>query len=427
VKRSTIALVAVMLVGFALRFYFATMPGYPSDIKWWSVMARRDALVGLPHVYDPYVFDPNIGVYPPVYHVMLNVVGLPYRWLFSPTFVLGTPTLKFMLKLLPILWEGVLALVIYVCGRRFSGERNALLAAGAYFLNPSILYTVAYWGMFGDSFYALCIVLTLFAYQREKPLWAGVAIAVGVLFKPQTAAFLPLILWWAVYPFSAFKWRRALLVGAGIALTTALVFLPFLLAKTLPNAVSALRNTVGLFPVLSANAHNSWWLISGGHGWQSDLKPVIGSLDARTAGLIAFGGAYLLALFRRRDGFEGFFSAAYVGFAFFMLSTEMHENYLYPVVALLMIVWRASPFHAGLALTITVTSLANMALHDIVNNPAAVLPADTLNTLRLINSAINAAAFTVWTLAFLVEYGRRMSAALRSRTAVSDPTHSPAA
>jgi len=413
-QHAGLILLGLLALGLALRLYFASMPGYPGDIDGWSRMSALAVRFGYPHMYDPGIFNRDEGVYPPFYHVMLNAVGLIYRQFVSPTFALGSPELNALLKLFPIVCEMLLAATLY-WGLRATGDRwTALLAVAAFLFNPAILYTSAYWGMFGDAFYALCVVIALFALQRERLLIAGAALAAGVFFKFQTVAFLPLIGWWLLRPFD---WKRLLTFVAGFGLVAALIWAPFVLAGTLPYALRALRNTVGLFPVLSANAHNVWFLISGGNSWQTDLQRVLGSLTARTVGLLAFGVANLLVLFRSHEQRTRWMSAAYIGFAFFMLSTEMHENYLYPTVVLLVIAACSARRYVLLALIISVTAWANMALHDVLINPAAWLSAGTLNTVRLLNSAVNSVVYVGWTGWLLRDPVRRVRAFASQRTA----------
>lgn len=404
-QHAGLILLGLLALGLALRLYFASMPGYPGDIDGWSRMSALAVRFGYPHMYDPGIFNRDEGVYPPFYHVMLNAVGLIYRQFVSPTFALGTPELNTLLKLFPIVCEMLLAATLYWGLGKTVDRRAALVAVAAFLLNPAILYTSAYWGMFGDAFYALCVVIALFALQRERLLIAGAALAAGVFFKFQTVAFLPLIGWWLLRPL---HWKRLLTFAVGFALATALIWLPYVLAGTLPNALRALRNTVGLFPVLAANAHNVWWLYSGGDVWQSDVQPVLADLSARTVGLLAFGAAHELVLFRSVALPQRFAAAAYIGFAFYMLSTEMHENYLYPTVVLLVIAASAARRYAPLAIVISVTACFNMALHDVLIDPATWLPAGTLDSARMLNATVNGAVFAAWTLSLLWDGARQV-------------------
>ncbi len=379
------------MTGLALRLFIAITPGYAWDIRGWSLLAKRGAEAGVEHVYDPGLHNPSLGVYPPLYQEALTSVGLIYEGFISPDFEIGTPALGYLLKLFPILGECLLGLVIYLGLSDLVGKQKALWSTAFFIFNPAILYTTAYWGMFGDSWYTLFVVMALLALKRDNPFFAAAAITAGVLFKPQTVAFVPLVMWWSVHPLG---WKRIVKVTLGAGLVAVIVGQPFIEAETIPHMVAALRETVGLFPLLSANAHNIWYLGSMGQASVSDAVPLFGPFTARSLGLFAFGGASLYALSRPKEEILG--TAAYLGFSFFMLSTEMHENYLYPTVVLLMVVCSCSRLLGILALTITATSLANMALHDVVLDPGKLFSIRTLTGLRLLNSIVNVFAFLAW-------------------------------
>jgi Gpi18-like mannosyltransferase len=391
-KRPIPVLVMIIVAGLGIRLVLADIPGYRHDIYGWSRLAQNAVDVGLPHVYDPAVFDVSLGVYPPLYHAALSLVGLTYQRFYSSDFVLNTAALNALLKLVPIFGECLLSLAVYFSVRHLAGERMALWSAVMFSLNPAVLFTSAYWGMFGDSLYTLCIVISLLALQHDKPVLACIVITLGVLFKPQTLAFVPLVFWWSFRPFSV---QRGLNIVAGIGLTGVLVWLPFVMAGTIAQAIAALQQSVDVYPMLSVAAHNVWYLVGMGDGAGNDAMPFIGPLSARMVGLAAFAAAYLLVL--RRPAEERFSLAAYVGFAFIMLSTQMHENYSYPAVVLLTICWRCSRTLKVLAVVITLTALANMLLHDPSLNPAAWLSATTALNLTLLNAVVNGIAFIVWT------------------------------
>ena len=185
---------------------------------------------------------------------------------------------------------------------------------------------------------------------------------------------------------------------------------------------------MGLFPILSANAHNVWWLFTLGNGWTSDVEPLlvvpsIGALTPRLVGMGTFGLVYCLALLRlgRPEGDERgspaagwslWLTAAYLSFAFYMLATEMHENYTYPALALLAAAWPVSRRTRALAVLLTITSLTTMILHDppiqgsLEGPPYIALIRGTVG-----NSALNFVVFLAWTGVLIAH--RRVAGALR--------------
>jgi len=410
--------------GLALRLPLAFIHGYSADISGSVELARNIVLKGLPHAYAPSLANPDLGVYPPAYYYVLGLLGAIYQRFFSLSFD-RTLTLDVMLKLVPILGDCLIAVILYSLVRRLSNTRAALWVAAVFLLCPPIIYNSAYWGMFGDPLYMACILLALLAIQRERTSLAWVAMTVGVLVKPQAFAFVPLIAWLTLRPVKLGRWIRA---GAASGLTATAIWLPFVVAGTLPQAIAALKQTVGLFPVVSANAHNVWYLLTLGKSWfVNDADPLLGPFSPRVMGLIGFGLAYVLALVRLGEtrGWPVLATAAYIAFAFFMLSTEMHENYIVPTITLLMATWPWSRRASKLAVVLTFTALVNMVLHDPPLQGSLEGQAYlTLINLTVLNSGINVLVFIAWTGALL--WNSTVARAMAARPTRLDPVQSSA-
>jgi dolichyl-phosphate-mannose-protein mannosyltransferase len=387
-----------ILSGLGLRLVLCFVPGYPGDQLAWAGLAQTIVTEGVSHIYALTLRQPELGVYPPLYHYLLAVVGIVYQQFFSPSFIIPSSTLNFLLKLPPVLGDCFVGLLIYMGVRRLAGEKNAISAVLVYIFNPAIIYTSAYWGMFGDSLYVLCILLSFVAICSGRANVALIAMIAGISLKPQAIAFAPIIIWATFRVAASSRWVWTGIIGI---LTFGVIWAPFIFSGTLQEALWALRQTVGLFPVLSANAHNFWYLLSLGNSWVSDATPLIGPLTARMLGLGAFGTVYiflLYALLKTPFSEKSVTStAAYIAFAFFMLSTEMHENYLFPAVSLLAFTFWQSKHLKTILIILTLTAFANMALHDVLLNPSYWLPQITVDRLTILNSGINVLVFIVWT------------------------------
>ncbi len=118
---------------------------------------------------------------------------------------------------------------------------------------------------------------------------------------------------------------------------------PFILHGTLGQMWARVGRPTDYHPVLSATAHNLWWLVSFGQGKLSDLlgPPLIGGLVTyRVIGLGLVGLAYLLALARTwfdRAPRTLYLATAYLFAAFCLLATQIHENHLIPLFPLLLL------------------------------------------------------------------------------------------
>jgi hypothetical protein len=298
------------------------------------------------------------------------------------------------------------------------GTRMALAAAGFHLINPALIFDSAYWGQTA-ALHTLPMLLAVIAASLMSFGWAGAALAVAVLTKPQALAIAPVVL------LLAWRERRVIrLVVAGAAVSL-LVDLPFIFSGNTASVLLQYVQTAQYHPFISVNAHNVWWFVTQGSGWQPDTL-LLGPLSYRVWGFLLFGGAVLLAMvavWRTRvgvlanapttGGAVGAFVqtpaqgllyelAAFLSAAFFMLLTQIHENHILPMFAPLAIATVLDRRRWWLYGAFVVTALANMALHDpnfvmtlgypaddIYGGPALAWP-------RWINAGIQTGLFAVF-------------------------------
>src|SRR6266404_3709414 len=389
-----------VLIVFALaalvRIPFDLGRGYEGDIASYGI-----------HSAYLQVNDSPPSDNPPVLLYPFWFLGWLYEQLISPLFGrtrLGDPDmLRFMLRL-PGLAADLLAgaFIFRVLWKRGSVSFNAaLLATSAYLFNPALIFDSAYWGQTA-AIHVLFMLLSVIAADRRRYDWAGAALAAAILTKPQAIAIAPLILLLAVREGGGLR-----LVG-GAAVATVLITAPFILAGSGGNVVQEYAQTTQYHPFVAPNAHNLWWFITGGRGWQSDTN-LIGLVSFRTAGLLTFTAATMLSLtLAWRDRRSLFLVAAYQALAFFMLNTQIHENHLLAMFAPLVIaavldrqLWW---FYGAFVLT----SVVNMTLHDpklfawlgypsneIYGGPALAVP-------RWLNAAVQTMLFMAFTVRLVI-------------------------
>jgi Gpi18-like mannosyltransferase len=336
--------------------------GKQGDIATYIALAWKTVSYGIHSAYlqvngSPPSDNPPVLLYP------FWFLGWLYEQLISPLFGrtrLGDPDmLRFMLRLPGLAADLVTGAVIFrVLRQRDSiSFSTAFLAAGAYLFNPALIFDSAYWGQTA-AIHSLFMLLSVIATHRRCYDWAGAALAAAILTKPQAIAIAPLILVLAV------RERGGLRLVAGAGVATVLITAPFILAGSEASVVQEYAQTTQYHPFVAPNAHNLWWFVTGGQGWQRDTN-LIGLVSFRIAGLLILSAATLLSLILVwRDRRALFLVAAYQTLAFFMLSTQIHENHLLAMFAPLVIacvldrqIWW---FYCAFALT----SVANMTLHD---------------------------------------------------------------
>jgi hypothetical protein len=116
-------------------------------------------------------------------------------------------------------------------------KRYRRIVIAAIVLIPAWTVLSVRWGHLDDVLAMVFAILALRAVSAERPLLAGVALALAIAAKPWAVGFLPLLL---VLP-----WGR-LRAGAAAAAGVALAWAPFVLANS--RTLSALHPPVGLSP-----------------------------------------------------------------------------------------------------------------------------------------------------------------------------------
>ncbi len=424
-RRWRLALLVFALAAL-VRLVFDTGRGYEGDVAIYMSLAWKTVSYGIHMAYVTIgeVPPPNT---PPFLLYPFALIGWLYRELFSPSFPptwIADPALLRFLMRWPALLADLLAGALILRATYRADDRHWWLPAALYLFNPALIFDSAYWGQTA-AIHSLWMLLAVIAMTRGKAGWAGALLALAVTTKPQALAIAP--------PLALMAWRerglaRFVLAGAAAWLATVV---PFLIGGTLDGVIAQYAQTAQYHPYLSVNAHNLWWLVTGGQGWQPDGN-VLAGVPYRVWGFALFGLATVLSLavvWRERAALD--LAAAYQSLAFFMLLTQIHENHALTLFAPLALACagdvaelRAPPrlsvsgtkpltsaswwLYGALALT----ALANMALHDPALVQALGYPAEeiyggpALAVPRLINAAAQTVLFA-WLTA-------RMLARLRS-------------
>ena len=362
-------LAALALAATALRLVFLVTPGY--DVRDYKVWARIVHEVGVGGAYGATYPPPTPWFnYPPFHLYILRATGSLYAAL-RPGGAWEDQFLAALLKIPPIVAEIALGFLLYRFLRRHGAKGLALGGAAAYLLNPAIIWDTAYWGGI-DAFHALFLSSALFATAEGRPLraWplAALAVASKLLALPGALATVPPPLR------AATRSRRALgrLALAGLAAIATAVALtaPVLVRGQFGALVGALFRNLGNIAVASANAHNLWWLVTWGDGWRADTAVLAFGLTYRQVGLLLFAlwaAGALYGLWRRvGDPADICETGAFLTYAFFILMTEVHENWSFALFAPLAAAAALRPRSARWPLyaALSLTALANLALHD---------------------------------------------------------------
>jgi LysM repeat protein/4-amino-4-deoxy-L-arabinose transferase-like glycosyltransferase len=238
------AIVVLLVTGLILRFIIAQLllpgSGFPNDLdafRYWGNDIAQNGPIG---------FYARTGFvdYPPVYLLMLGVVG-----------AMTGGNMGAWVKLLPILADAGLAGVVWLMAREMGvTNRRALIAAAIVVFNPVTWFNSAIWGQ-ADAVGTIFLLLGLRELQKDHREAASALAVLAVLTKLQLG-ILGFVVGFVVL-------RRSLVpktgepepepervlssIGAGL-LTAGLICLPFT-GLDVPGAAHRLASVPGLLTV----------------------------------------------------------------------------------------------------------------------------------------------------------------------------------
>jgi len=325
-------IVAILLLGLLLRLPFAAREfRTTSDVETYRRWARTIRQQGLETIYAGTDVD-----YPPLILYLLGGAAkveaqLPFR---EPA--AADRALTALIKLPAIIADILTAAVIL---RALRGQKPAIrvLACASYTFHPAIWYVSAHWGQ-TDSIYTLFLVASMVALERGRlPFaWAAYTLALGT--KLQSIAVTPLIL--------VVTWKRHGLRGlagglVASVITGTILLTPWWFTGHLGDVLRPYITLPDQSPRLVVSAYNLWYLLRLGrvHLVSSAGQPGVLPFSYQTLGILMFWAFVVLVaglmLSRRRTSL--FVAAAVLSLGLFMLLTQMHERYMFPVLAFLLL------------------------------------------------------------------------------------------
>jgi dolichyl-phosphate-mannose-protein mannosyltransferase len=372
------ALGGSLLGALALWLSIAALsPGYVADIESRKARAKWVTEQGIADAYRMRID------YPPGNLYLFAAVGQLYRQTVDPTFdhrrASDSQLLTFLIKLPPTLFHLATGLVVFLVVRRAQSERLAWLAASLLLFDPAAIFDVAHQGQY-DPVHTFFSLAAIAALLRGWSVGAGASIALAALTKPQSWILLPFV--------AALAWRLhgrpgLARLALGAAGATVVGLLPFILANRLAHLgrlweYMSTNSTAN--HVISANAHNLWWLPTVGAGrWIDDVEPLAFGLSYRAVA-IGLVGLVLLAslawLLRGRGTLEPFALAAALASGWFMFTPRAHEYHAFFVLPFLAVAWPSRPRLLPFYLLCSVSLLLNLGLHDPLLVGALASPPD---------------------------------------------------
>ena len=333
-RRGFAALAGLLLAALLLRVALsACVAGYGVDMGCFGAWASRMAAVGPANFYEEGYFCD----YPPAYMLVLGALG-GLANLFGLSF--GTMGGEMLLKTVPIFCDILLALAVFLATDRVVGRRPALGMAALMALNPAYIIAGACWGQI-ESVLAVLLVALLLLARRGKWQAAIPVFALAVLAKPQAGLLVPLGLAALARDLVKDKAsRKPIALGLlGGVLVTAVIVLPFSANQSSPLwIVDKYVETLSSYAYATLSTGNLMFLLGG--NWTPNDQAVLGPITYGQLGMalmvlsFAFGIiVYLRGTGRRRLMLAGAATMQLV----FVLGSKMHERYILPALALLLL------------------------------------------------------------------------------------------
>jgi hypothetical protein len=307
------SLVVLLMVSAVARLAGLFGPGHGGDITAFVQWAEGTARWGLGGYYA-HAGESN---YPPMLY-LLWPLGV----------ALDGPALAFAIRPLSVPFDLALGWLLYdVVARATGRERDGLLAAGFYLLNPAVLIVGPIWGQV-DGMGALPMVASIIAVNRGRVAAAGALAVLAGLVKPQfgIAAFTlaGLALFWLRSPDGV---RRLAILGLGAIGAFVVILVPLGLGPV--SYLDLMGDTFTRYPYISQFGFNPWGMVFG-FSDRDDQWFALGTA------LGVAGIAASLWLLRRRHDLVGLLGVSVlVGLAIYFLPTRVHERYLFGAIAFL--------------------------------------------------------------------------------------------
>lgn len=406
------ALFAVaLLLTLALGHHLRDTPGYAfrnadgslsGDMDSYVLWTRLVTLGGIQSAYSG-TWPDTYAIYGPVTLLADQVAGTAYQHFRDPGFdaeqALHSRFLHEALKFVALLWAVLTGVALYVLVGRTSGEKLAALSASAFVLNPAVIYDVAHWAQ-PDGAHSLFGVLSVGLLDLGQVLAPWAALAVAVMAKPQAWFLVPLVAMATVRQYGVSGLVRGGLVGG---IVVAAIALPFVVTGRLQELLSLPLAVSSVMPVVSADAHNLWWLVFELRGrnplFAPDSAPLVGPLTYRVVSAALVAASMLLSFWLYWTRRTSLAEAAALGIlGWFTFTTQAHENHLFFALPLLSLAWPSRPALLVPFAVLSVTMFLNMVLHDqlVLEGLGSSLNDALVERLRLGNAALNVACFAGW-------------------------------
>lgn len=329
-RRARWTLGIVFLLGVLVRLpWLATDWRVTVDLSLEREWVRTVQTTGLVALYDgrAQLYPPLSGfIFDLVARIEINLPGALRA---------NDQALNVLLKLPPLFADVLTAWLLP--GSAWVQPRLALTVAAVYLFHPAVFYVSVFWGQM-DSVYTAFMVVGVVALQKNhfRRAWLAAGVAIGI--KLQALALLPVLL-----PATLTRGGKSALLRGALVLLAVIVLLasPWWLTGHFD---SRFLNSIFLesrTPRIVVSGYNLWYLVLGdrAHTAGSLFRLPLLGINVRMIAFMLYGAyaSFIAWCIWRNRTRDLTLATALTSFGFFMLPTEVHERFLLPVIALLLL------------------------------------------------------------------------------------------
>ncbi len=266
-----------------------------------------------------------------------------------------------LLHLPAIIADFGIAYLIYLIFKNFlNKEKVGKIAAIAFLANPVIWYNSSFWGQY-DSVINFFALIAFYLLMKRRLFWGVFFFAMSIYTKASLLIFAPIF--FVILIRQNYKLTELLRTFLFLSFFFLIITLPFDRENPARWLYFLYKDKVfhQQLHLITANAFNLWSGVAGIYEKPEVLT--LGPLQYRTWGIALFALAYipsLVLVYKKQDIKSVVWSLAIAGASSFMLLTNMHERYLYPLFPYLTILVANGSVSWLIYLAISLTSLLNM-------------------------------------------------------------------
>lgn len=220
--------------------------------------------------------------------------------------------------------------IAYLIYKSIADKKLGIAGAMLWLVNPVIWYNSSIWGQ-TDSIVSFFVFLSLYLLQKNKPILSVTSIAISFYIKASLLIFIPVyILFFIMKKYSIVTYLKSFIFAISVIF---LLTLPFAKGNPLIWLFELFQGKIFVqqLQVITANAFNIWATIATIH--ERPQTQMLGPLSYQIWAIILFTSSYiaLVWMYLRSKTKDWYWLLSMIAFSSFMLMTNMHERYLYPL------------------------------------------------------------------------------------------------